>query len=263
MHTAAALDPHVTSGSTVAPVDDIAYTVGALAKASGLTVRTLHHWDAIGLLVPAERAGNGYRRYGPAEVARLYRILALRRLGLSLDEIAAALEREGPGLRDAVRAHLARVEEQLAAQAALRDRLVRILDALGGDAGPSSRQLIETIEVMTMHEQYYTPEQLEQLAARREALGDEGMRKAQEDWTELIAAVEAEREQGTDPADPRVQALMDRWQALIQAFTGGDPGITASLKRMYDEQGAESASRGVMSPGLADYVGRAMAARDR
>ena len=242
-------------------MDDTAYTVGALAKASGLTVRTLHHWDAIGLLVPAERAGNGYRRYGREDVARLYRILALRRLGLSLDEIAAALEHEGPELQAAVRAHLARVEEQLAATAQLRDRLVRILDALGEEAGPSSRQLIETIEVMTMHEQYYTPEQLEQLAARREALGEEGMRKAQDDWADLIAEVEAERAAGTDPADPRVQALMERWQALIQAFTGGDPGMTASLKRMYSEQGAEQASRGAMPPGLQEYVGRGMAAR--
>jgi DNA-binding transcriptional MerR regulator len=240
-------------------VDDSSYTVGALAKAAGLTVRTLHHWDAIGLLVPAGRGGNGYRRYGREDVARLYRILALRRLGLSLEEIAAALEREGPGLPDAVRAHLARVEEQLAAQAALRDRLVRILGALGDPAGPSADELIETIEVMTMHEQYYTPEQLEQLAARRESLGEEGMRKAQDDWAELIAAVEAEREKGTDPADPRVQGLMDRWKALIQAFTGGDPGITASLKRMYEEQGAEQASRGAMPAGLQEYVGRAMA----
>jgi hypothetical protein len=54
---------------------------------------------------------------------------------------------------------------------------------------------------------------------------------------------------------------MERWQALIQAFTGGDPGIAASLKRMYEQEGAEQASRGVMSPGLSEYVGRAMAAR--
>ena len=101
-------------------MDDTAYTVGALAQASGITVRTLHHWDAIGLLVPAERAGNGYRRYGAADVARLYRILALRRLGLSLEEIAAALDREGPELEAAVRAHLARVEDQLSAVTALR-----------------------------------------------------------------------------------------------------------------------------------------------
>jgi hypothetical protein len=153
------------------------------------------------------------------------------------------------------------VEEQLAATGELRDRLVRILDALGDRAGPSSRQLIETIEVMTMHEQYYTPEQLERLAARREALGEEGMRKAQEDWAELIAEVEAEREAGTDPADPKLALLMDRWQALIQSFTGGDPGTTASLKRMYGDQGAERASRGAMPAGLQEYVGKAMAAR--
>ena len=241
-------------------MDDTAYTVGALAKSSGLTVRTLHHWDAIGLLSPASRGGNGYRRYGAAEVARLYRILALRRLGLSLEEISAALEREGPELEAAVRAHLARVEEQLAAQAALRDRLVRVLDALGA-AGPSTDQLIDTIEVMTMQERYYTPEQLDQLAARREALGEEGMRKAEQDWTDLIAEMDAERARGTDPADPRVQALADRWQAQIALFTGGDPGITASLKRLYQEQGAEQASRGVMPAGLQEYVGRAMAAR--
>ena len=236
------------------------YTVGALAKASGLTVRTLHHWDAIGLLSPSSRGGNGYRRYGKGEVARLYRILALRRLGLSLDEISAALEREGPELEAAVRAHLARVEEQLAAQTALRDRLVRVLDALGGGAGPSADQLIDTIEVMTMQERYYTPEQLDQLAARREALGEEGMRKAQQDWTDLIAEMDAERVRGTDPADPRVQALCERWRAQIALFTGGDPGITASLKRLYDEQGAEQASRGAMPAGLQEYVGRAMAA---
>jgi MerR family transcriptional regulator, thiopeptide resistance regulator len=240
-------------------VDHPDYTVGALAEASGLTVRTLHHWHAIGLLTPAARGGNGYRRYGEGEVARLYRILALRRLGLSLEEIAAALEREGPELAAAVRAHLARVQEQLAVQTALRDRLVRVLDALGGGTGPSTDQLIDTIEVMTMQERYYTPEQLDQLAARREALGEEGMRKAQQDWKDLIAEMDAERVSGTDPADPRVQALCERWRAQIALFTGGDPGITASLKRLYDEQGAEQASRGAMPAGLSEYVGRAMA----
>ena len=243
-------------------MDDPDYTVGALAKASGLTVRTLHHWDAIGLLSPGSRGGNGYRRYGEREVARLYRILALRRLGLSLDEIAAALEREGPELEAAVRAHLARVEDQLATQTALRDRLVRVLDAIGDGAAPSADQLIDTIEVMTMQEQYYTPEQLDQLAARRDALGEEGMRKAQQDWMDLIAEMDAERVNGTDPADPRVQALCERWRAQIELFTGGDPGIAASLKRQYEERGAEEASRGAMPAGLQEYVGKAMAVSD-
>jgi DNA-binding transcriptional MerR regulator len=242
-------------------IDEGSLTVGALAKASGLTVRALHHWDALGLLVPAERSASGYRRYGPDEVARLYRILALRRLGLSLEEIAGVLDREGPGLADSVRAHLARVEEGLAVQERLRDRLVRILDVLAGDAEPSLDQLIDTIEVMTLHERYYTPEQLQQLSERAGALGEDGMRRAEQDWADLIAEVEAERAKGTDPGDPRVQELAGRWQALLQRFTGGDPGIAASLKRMYESEGPEKASRGALSPELMAYAGEAVRLR--
>src|SRR3954447_24972478 len=90
------------------------YTVGALAEASGLTVRTLHHWDEIGLLRPAERSAAGHRRYSSTDVERLYRIMALRGLGLPLEQVGAALDRQGPDLRAAVAAHLARVEAELA-----------------------------------------------------------------------------------------------------------------------------------------------------
>jgi DNA-binding transcriptional MerR regulator len=238
-------------------------TVGELASASGLTVRTLHHWDEIGLLRPAERSGAGHRRYSDGDVRRLYRIVALRGLGLSLEDVAAALDDDGPDLRAAVAAHLARVEEELAQVRDLRRRLKRILDAFDQLGEPSTEQFIEAIEVMTMSEQYYTPEQLEQLEARRNELGDDGMAKAQRDWADLIAEMDAERARGTDPADPRVQALADRWQGLINQFTGGDAGITASLKRMYEEQGAPKASRGAMSPELSEYVQRVMAARSQ
>src|SRR4051812_25105900 len=104
-------------------------TVGELAATTGLTIRTLHHWDEIGLLCPATRSGAGHRRYSDGDVARLYRIVALRGLGLSLDEVAAALESEGPDLRTAVAAHLARVDEEVASLRELRRRLRGILDA--------------------------------------------------------------------------------------------------------------------------------------
>jgi DNA-binding transcriptional MerR regulator len=236
-------------------------TIGDIAKSSGLTVRTLHHWDAFGLLVPAERSAAGYRRYGSDEVARLYRILALRRLGLSLEEIAEVLDREGPDLAGAVRAHLARVEEELAVQERLRGRLARLLEALDGDAEPSLDQLIDTIEVMTMHERYYTPEQLEQLSRRADALGEDGMRKAEQDWADLLAEVEAERVKATDPGDPRMQELAGRWVALIEQFTGGDQEIAASMKRMYASEGPEKASRGAVSPELMAYAGEAVRLR--
>ena len=164
---------------------------------------------------------------------------------------------EGPDLLAAVEAHRARVKHELAR---LR-RLEGILDAIAELGEPSTDLIIDAIEVMTMSQQYYTPEQLEQLEARRDELGDEGMAKAQQDWADLIAEMDAQRAAGTDPGDAKVQALADRWQDLIEQFTGGDPGITASLKRMYEEQGAPKASRGAMSPALTEYVQRVMAAR--
>ena len=109
-------------------------TVGELATASGLTVRTLHHWDEIGLLRPAERSAAGHRRYSHADVRRLYRIVALRGLGLSLEDVAAALEAEGSGPSRGGRAHLARVDEQLAHARDLRRRLRGILDAFDHSA---------------------------------------------------------------------------------------------------------------------------------
>lgn len=66
--------------------------VGELAKRCGLTVRTLHHYDQIGLLRPSARSGSGYRLYGRSDIARLHQIQVLRKLGLSLAEIGGWLD---------------------------------------------------------------------------------------------------------------------------------------------------------------------------
>jgi hypothetical protein len=131
----------------------------------------------------------------------------------------------------------------------------------GGD-GASSEELIELVEEMTMHERYYTPEQLARLERRREELGgDSAMGDAERQWAELIAAVRAEKERGTAPADPRMQELAGRWTALIEAFTGGDPEIFRSLRTMYESEGPEKASRGMVDAELMAYAQKAIEAR--
>ena len=67
-------------------------TVGQVAARFGVTVRTLHHYDAIGLVRPSERGWNGYRLYTPADVQRLARVVLLRRLEMPLADIAEALD---------------------------------------------------------------------------------------------------------------------------------------------------------------------------
>jgi DNA-binding transcriptional MerR regulator len=83
--------------------DTRVWRIGEPAAASGLSVRALRHYDELALLVPAERTASGYRLYSAAEVQRLYRITALRRLGLGLEAIAAALDGDTADLATVIR----------------------------------------------------------------------------------------------------------------------------------------------------------------
>ncbi len=110
-----------------------------------------------------------------------------------------------------------------------------------------------------MYEKYYTEEQLAELKARAEQVGPERMREVEAEWPALIAEVKAEMAQGTDPADPRVQALARRWMSLIKEFTGGDPGIAQSLNNMYQNEPGVRAQAGV-DMALFEYIDKALAA---
>ena len=232
------------------------HRIGELARHAGVTVRALHHYDELGLLTPSERTGGGHRLYGAADVERLYRLLALRDIGLPLEEIGPLLDAGEDGVEDTVRRHLARVEQQLEALAALRSRLLRLLDATH-----DAELILEALQAMSMFEKYYTPEQLQQLEERREQLGDDAIKQVENEWKELYAQVRAHREAGTDPADAEVQKLVTRSGELIQMFTGGDPGIEASLKRMYEQEGPARASRGFADPADMEYLERARLSR--
>jgi DNA-binding transcriptional MerR regulator len=236
--------------------------VGALAKRAGLTVRTLHHWDGIGLLVPGHRSASGHRLYDEADLLRLQQILSLRQLGIPLEAIRDLLDAGRVRPLDVLEAHLARVREQLAAQRELVRRLERVTSELRSAGMVSAGDLILTVEAMHMYEKYYTPEQLEQLRQRGEHLGAERIREVEEEWPRLIAEVRAEMERGSDPAGERMQALARRWQGLVEEFTGGDPGITDSLSKVWkNEPVAEQRPQvGGLDGAMFEYVGRAMAA---
>jgi len=106
-------------------------------------------------------------------------------------------------------------------------------------------------------ERYYTPEQLADLERRGAEMGPEAIEQSQRDWAGLIAEVRAACDIGADPSDPSVQALMRRWDTLIEAFTGGDAGITAGLAQKYRDEGFEGPSRGMLDADLMEYVARA------
>ena len=119
--------------------------VGELAAATGLTVRTLHYYEQIGLLPVAGRSTGGHRLYSTDDVSRLYRIRLLRRLGFTLAEIATSLDDPAWNLRAALGRHLAELDARLATGQELRGRVARLLDGAGGDG-----DLLGVLEGMAM-----------------------------------------------------------------------------------------------------------------
>ena len=125
--------------------------VGEVARATGLTIRTLRYYDSLGLLSPAERSTAGQRLYHAADIERLYRIQALRRLGFALADIGALLRREGDRpLTEVISAQLDQVRQRIEAERRLEARLVDLQAALGDSGTPTDRDLITLMGSMTM-----------------------------------------------------------------------------------------------------------------
>jgi MerR family transcriptional regulator, thiopeptide resistance regulator len=124
--------------------------VGELAAATGLTVRTLHYYEEIGLLVASDRTDAGHRLYSDGDVERLYRIMLLRRLGLPLGQIGRALDDPAWSLASAMRTHLSELDRRLEGEGRVRNRLTHLLATVGESDQPFTDDLIDLLEDMTM-----------------------------------------------------------------------------------------------------------------
>jgi MerR family transcriptional regulator, thiopeptide resistance regulator len=241
-----------------------AMKVGELAQRTGLTVRTLHHYDEIGLVRPLLHSSAGHRLYAKADVRRLQQVVSLRQLGFSLEEIRSCLESDRFAPLEVIEMHLASLLKQIDLQRSLSERLKSLAEHFRQAEEVSAQVFLETIEAMTMIENYYTPEQLETLRKGREealAQGVDVVQQGQADWARLLAHYKTEMDRGTDPADSRLDALEARRQQLVSAFTRGDVGIAGSLKRLWTEQGDKLSQQYRYDPRLMEYLGKVAEAR--
>ncbi|QVN19057.1 MerR family transcriptional regulator [Burkholderia pyrrocinia] len=226
--------------------------VGELAKRSGLTVRTLHHYHAIGLLTPSARADNGYRLYDRHDIARLHQIQALRRFGMSLTEIGDYLNQPGTPLVDLVAKQIALLDRQLAQTAQLRARLLNLHAQLAAGTEPELADWLTTLELMTVYDKYFSEEELARMPMyRKSQTGDA-------EWIALVGDVRALYDAGVPPEDERARALAGRWMTLLVRDTNNDPRLLAKLNLMHEHEPAMQSKIGI-STALRDYVLRATA----
>jgi DNA-binding transcriptional MerR regulator len=229
--------------------------IGELAKRTGLTVRTLHHYDKLGLLSPSGRSEAGYRLYNQTDVMRLYRVLALRQLGLPLADIGTALAGDGTPMPDLIDRQLWALDAQIQEAESLRKRLHWLRHALQDGTAPTLSDWLTTLELMTVHEKYFTPGELAELEARRT---DPVIATAQAAWPALIAEVRALMMANTPVTEPAVQNAAQRWQALVHQFTGSNPDLLIKSALMLRQEGSMQAHTGI-EPAMMNYIGSALA----
>ena len=221
-------------------------TVGELAKRCGLTVRTLHHYDAIDLLKPSVRSGAGYRLYDRANVERLHRIQALRQLGLSLADIGTALSGPQAPLAEVIDKQIAQLDHELAQAARLRQRLLALRTQFASGQPPDLADWLDTLEMMTMYEKYFSPEELEQLALLTDP-------DAQAQWSALVASVQAAMDRGARPGDPDVDILALRWMEMLGRDTGRNADFLMRL-RAVNEKEPQARERSGITEALERFV---------
>jgi DNA-binding transcriptional MerR regulator len=237
------------------------WKVGELARRTGLTVRALHWYDEIGLLTPSCYSESGHRLYTLADATRLQQILSLRQLGFALEEVRVCLDSPDFEPLELIHRHIARLREEMEGQRRLCERLESLAANWCTAETVSVEDILSTIEVMNMIEKYYTPEQMEWLKQRRETVGEERIREVEAEWPKLIDEVRAEMAKASDPASAPVQALAQRWSALVHEFTGGNSGIEKSVRSMYQQ---EQTVAGMDVPSMRpvmEYIEKALAAR--
>lgn len=192
-------------------------TVGEAAQRAGVSVRTLHHYDEIGLLRPKSVSEAGYRLYGEEEMKRLERILFFRELEFPLEEIRAIMAHPAYDEREAIAKQLALMEKKRERLDAL---IARLRSAAKGDSSP--RFLTFDKEEINRMKNEYAKEVRErwgntkayaQSEEKHAAYGEKEYASMQEEMDALMAQFAAVR--ALDPADAQVQALVEAWKAMI------------------------------------------------
>ncbi len=245
------------------------YTVKQVAKLSGVSVRTLHHYDEIGLLKPAEVGGNGYRYYGREELLRLQQILFHRELGIALDAIGRLLDAPGFDRIAALEAH----REKLLVDARRFRRLARTIDetlaALTGEADMNDKAMYQGFspEKQAEYETWLVDRyggdmraQIDESKARTRGFTQADFDLTQGEVEEIEAGLAASLGQGLPASSEPVQALMRRHHAWVAAAWNRKPARDAyvGLGQLYQDHPDFRARYEGRVAGLTDYLTEAM-----
>ncbi len=234
------------------------YTVKQLSNLAGVSVRTLHYYDEIGLLKPSSIGQNGYRYYGDKEILCLQQILFYRELELSLAEIKMILERPGFDVLEALQAHKSALGQRVERLNRLIITVENTINHLKGTKEMSNKQLFaafseeEERKYTAEAEQIYDPEIVKAsqkkwkayTAEDKQRIADEG----NEAYEQLVAAIPA------GASSPQAQAGVELWRKHMDYFWTPNLDQLLGLAEMYNTDERFKANFDKIDPRLAAFM---------
>jgi len=241
------------------------YTIGELAKLAGVSVRTLHHYDQIGLLRPETRdTGNDYRRYGREDLFRLQQILFFRELDIPLQKIKQILANPNTERLALLRQHQHNLGLRINQLQTLQSTLEKTIQNLQEENSMplTDQELYEGFDKETIKR--YQQEVRETYDPEIVAQANRNARKlSKAEWVLVKAEGQAISEGlaallDRDPADPEVQALAARQHAWVENFYPVSVDMFRGLGELYTSHPEFRANYDKIAPGLADFLQNAM-----
>lgn len=233
------------------------FRIGEVAKRAGVTVRTLHYYEEIGLLTPSERTSTGHRRYGRAAIERLQQIKSLQQMGLSLAEIEALLKGQRTSPTEIVEEHLLKIQKERAALEQIENKLQLLLLHLKDnnlEDDETVEVLFSAMEAMNRYEDALTPKQWAAIKEKHSSAQE----AAETEWNQSLLELRQEMEAGTPPNSARVQACINRWSHAMKAFLPeSETSMVAFMMHMF-QQDEQTLNEHGMDPELLAYIQETM-----
>lgn len=246
-----------------------ANTVGAVAALTGVSVRTLHHYDHIGLVVPSVRTPAGYRGYTDADIERLHLVLVYRSVGLPLEEIRTLLDDADADVLE----HLQRQRQLLLEQADRLQHTIKAVEELmsahHSGIQLSAEEQVEIFGTTAFSEEYAA--EAEERWGNSDAWKQSQQRVSKfskQDWADikaegdaLLQALAQAKRRGVEPGSVEANELAARHRASIERFYDCDDEMHRNLVEMYLADERFTRYYDDVEPSLAQYVHDIVVAR--
>jgi DNA-binding transcriptional MerR regulator len=228
----------------------MAFTVGELAKLTGITVRTLHHYDQIGLVQPSDRSRAGYRLYGDADVLRLQQVLIYRELGVPLDEIDEVI---------ADPQALAKHREVLVGKRARLDAMIAAIDAAGRlEGAPMQPEDVTKLfegYAEEARERWGETDTYKESARRTKQYGKAEWESIRREGDAIYARFAELMQEGAAASDARVRGVAEAHRAHIDRwFYPCSTEMHRNLAALYIGDPRFAANFDKIAPGLAQFI---------